>query len=125
MPFNIFGVLEEIKNEYDVNTEKRKALSIIEKKLYENKKLKERNDSLKNRDINLCRIANGIKDENIRLKSENIHLKAEADGLFYAYQAVQNRLDLANVKLKALERKFDDGQRQENNDAANSNHKNK
>lgn len=41
MPFNIFGVLEEIKNEYDVNTEERKALSIIEKKLCENKKLKE------------------------------------------------------------------------------------
>lgn len=40
MPFNIFGVLEEIKNEYDVNTEERKALSIIENRLYENKKLK-------------------------------------------------------------------------------------
>lgn len=41
MPFNIFGVLEEIKNEYDVNTEERKALSIIENRLYENEKLKQ------------------------------------------------------------------------------------
>lgn len=41
MPFNIFGVLAEIKNDYDVNTDERKALSIIENKLYENKKLKE------------------------------------------------------------------------------------
>lgn len=34
----------------------------------ENAKLKERNDSLNNRDINLCRIANGIRDENFALK---------------------------------------------------------
>ena len=34
----------------------------------ENTKLKERNDSLNNRDINLCRIANGIRDENFSLK---------------------------------------------------------
>ena len=32
------------------------------------KQLKERNDSLNNRDINLCRIANGIRDENFALK---------------------------------------------------------
>lgn len=31
--------------------------------------LKERNDSLNNRDINLCRIANGIRDENYKLKN--------------------------------------------------------
>jgi len=37
-------------------------------KLEENTKLKERNDSLNNRDINLCRIANGIRDENFVLK---------------------------------------------------------
>ena len=36
--------------------------------LEENTKLKERNDSLNNRDINLCRIANGIRDENFSLK---------------------------------------------------------
>lgn len=36
--------------------------------LEENTKLKERNDSLNNRDINLCRIANGIRDENFALK---------------------------------------------------------
>lgn len=30
--------------------------------------LKERNESLNNRDINLCRIANGIRDENFALK---------------------------------------------------------
>lgn len=35
----------------------------------ENTKLKERNDGLNNRDINLCRIANGIRDENFTLKS--------------------------------------------------------
>ena len=34
----------------------------------ENTKLKERNDSLNNRDIKLCRIANGIRDENFALK---------------------------------------------------------
>ena len=34
----------------------------------ENDKLKERNDSLNRRDINLCRIANGIRDENFALK---------------------------------------------------------
>ena len=34
----------------------------------ENQKLKERNDSLNSRDINLCRIANGIRDENFALK---------------------------------------------------------
>ena len=34
----------------------------------ENEKLKERNDSLNRRDINLCRIANGIRDENFALK---------------------------------------------------------
>ena len=34
----------------------------------ENQKLKERNDSLNIRDINLCRIANGIRDENFALK---------------------------------------------------------
>ena len=34
----------------------------------ENAQLKERNDSLNNRDINLCRIANGIRDENFALK---------------------------------------------------------
>lgn len=36
--------------------------------LEENDKIKERNDSLNNRDINLCRIANGIRDENFALK---------------------------------------------------------
>lgn len=34
------------------------------------KKLKERNDSLNNRDINLCRIANNIRDENFELKTD-------------------------------------------------------
>ena len=34
----------------------------------ENEELKERNDSLNRRDINLCRIANGIRDENFALK---------------------------------------------------------
>lgn len=34
----------------------------------ENTKLKECNDSLNNRDINLCRIANEIRDENFSLK---------------------------------------------------------
>lgn len=34
----------------------------------ENAKLKERNDSLNSRDINLCRIANRIRDENFALK---------------------------------------------------------
>lgn len=33
-----------------------------------NTQLKERNDGLNNRDINLCRIANGIRDENFALK---------------------------------------------------------
>ena len=37
-------------------------------KLEENARLKERNDNLNSRDINLCRIANGIRDENFALK---------------------------------------------------------
>lgn len=40
----------------------------IEELVKENAQLKERNDSLNNRDINLCRIANGIRDENFALK---------------------------------------------------------
>ena len=38
------------------------------KVLKENAQLKERNESLNNRDINLCRIANDIRDENFALK---------------------------------------------------------
>lgn len=40
----------------------------IKELVKENAQLKERNDSLNNRDINLCRIANGIRDENFALK---------------------------------------------------------
>lgn len=61
--------LEEVIKIYERKDKQATETSIAYNELLEeNTKLKERNDSLNNRDINLCRIANGIRDENFALK---------------------------------------------------------
>lgn len=58
----------------------------------ENDKLKERNDSLNNRDINLCRIANGIRDENFALKELLKKCRENLDELDYGCEVWQGEL---------------------------------
>lgn len=61
--------LEEIIKIYERKDKQATETSIAYNELAEeNAQLKERNESLNNRDINLCRIANGIRDENFALK---------------------------------------------------------
>ena len=52
------------------------AVTELREEIYD---LKERNESLNNRDINLCRIANGIRDENYELKVRLDDKTAECD----------------------------------------------
>jgi len=69
--FNVQQVLAPVPS-YEEYLES-ESHCVVMRELYDiekekNEKLKERNDSLNNRDINLCRIANGIRDENFALK---------------------------------------------------------
>lgn len=70
-PINSERIIEKVPSyeEYlSLTYAKEEDEKIIAEYEEENTKLKERNDSLNNRDINLCRIANGIRDENFSLK---------------------------------------------------------
>ena len=61
--------LEEVIKIYERKDKQATETSIAYNELLEeNAQLKERNESLNNRDINLCRIANEIRDENFALK---------------------------------------------------------
>lgn len=68
------------------------------------KQLKERNDSLNNRDINLCRIANGIRDENFALKEllkECLEVLGMVQGeTIYFPRTVDECIDKINEVLK-------------------------
>lgn len=84
--------LEEVIKIYERKDKQATETSIAYNELLEeNAQLKERNDSLNNRDINLCRIANGIRDENFALKEllkecRKSFNKLKGDTVWYPYE---------------------------------------